>query len=618
MKYRFGPFIFDARERLLTRDGENVPLTPKASDTLAVLLERPGRLVSKDELLERVWPGTFVEESTLAQNISTLRKAVGAGAIETLPRRGYRFTGEVVVIGDDAIHTAPARVEESIRPKRSRRAPRAAGIGLGIAAVLLTATGFLAWTAKRNPAPVASGPRTLVILPFRNLQPGSEWDFIGPSLAEAVAGRLSLVPQIVVRPSAYAAIYGGTDADPEKAAEAMKADTVLAATYLTDGQRLRVHAELLDVERSARVWSETIDLPYDRLMTLQDRVADRIAQALGLQLSREARRARQDAPRDPVAYEYYLRGITLNERNEWRPAIALLSESVSREATNAAAWAELGVSYYGYGAFQSGGPTYVRKGLEAFEQSLALRPELLEARLSLVMYWIETGELEAAAANVREVLRLNPNYPFAHFWLSQIYRYAGLLDESLEAVERATQLDPHVARGSTHNTYLYAGRAGDFLRTLPDDGSARTMFYRGLGHLYQGATQEAVLAFDRAFEKDPALLHARIGRAMRFGVTGPHEQGVALLRTIPTDGIPDGEMLYKIAQAYALAGRNDMALRLLARAIDQDFFCAPYIERDALLASLRGDARYTEVVQRARARMQAFREAYLADSVNAR
>lgn len=611
MKYRFGPFVFDARERLLTRDGENVPLTPKASDTLAALLERPGRLVSKDELLERVWPGTFVEESTLAQNISTLRKAVGAGAIETLPRRGYRFTGEVAVIGDDAIHIAPARVDESIPLERSRRAPRAAGMGIGIAAVLLTATGFLAWNAKRSPDPVASGPRTLVILPFRNLQPGSEWDFIGPSLAEAVAGRLSLVPQIVVRPTAYAAMYGGTEADPEKAAEAMKADTVLAATYLTDGQQLRVHAELLDVERSARVWSETIDLPYDRLMTVQDRVADRIAQALGLQLSREARRARQHAPRDPVAYEYYLRGMTLNERNEWRPAIALLSESVAREDTNAAAWAELGVSYYGYGAFQSGGPTYVRKGLEAFEQALALQPELLEARLSLVMYGIETGALEAAATNVREVLRLNPNYPFAHFWLSQIYRYAGLLDESLRAAERATGLDPQVARGSTHNTYLYAGRADDFLRTLPDDGSARTMFYRGLGHLYQGATEEAVSAFDRAFEQDPDLLHARIGRAMRLGLTGEPQRGTAVLRAMDTDGIADGEMLYKIAQAHALTGGHDTAFRLLGRAVDQDFFCAPYIERDTLLASLRDDPRYADVVQRARARMQAFREAYL-------
>lgn len=593
--YRFGPFAFDPEERSLRRDGVSVPLTPKAGDTLRVLLEQAGRIVTKDQLLARVWPDTFVDESTLAQNISTLRKALdGEGDsvyIETVPKRGYRFIAPVER-GSPLATPAPSRV-------RSR-------IPVAIILAIVALAGAALWWRGSLPA-AANGPRTLAILPFRNLQPAPEWDFLGFSLADAVIGRLSVVPQIIVRPSSYVSKYRDTTADPEQVARELGVDTVLAGSYVKDGNDLRVKAELVDVVHDVVLWRESFDLAYGRLTILQDRVADKILEGLRVQLSRDdAARLRQNAPSNPVAYEYYLRGIDLNERHAWRPAIPLLAESVALEELTAPAWSELGEAYYGYGSFQSGGALYVEKGIAAFRRALEINPDMLHARVGLVMYLSESGQIDEAMQQLQQTLQINPNYALAHWWTSQVYRYAGRLEASLEAAARARELDPYVTRGFTQNTYLYAGRYDDFLQSLPDDNSARMTFYRGLGLLYKGNRAAAIQELDRAFEMDSTLLHARIGRAMRLALDGERADGSKILGALDLLAIPDGEMLYKVAQAYAMLGDSAASIRALERAVKQDFFCYPYISRDQLLVNVQNEPAFMRVVESARGRSEDF------------
>jgi DNA-binding winged helix-turn-helix (wHTH) protein len=153
-RYRFGPFEIDLQQRLLLRTGHSVPITPKAFDTLAVLVARPGRVLEKAELLKLVWRDTFVEENNLTQNISALRKVLGEEEyIATVPRRGYRFTMDVEeVAAPGAVKAEAPRIPRSVRGRRSRSGW--IGGALGIAAV--TALAISALRGIRDPGPTVT------------------------------------------------------------------------------------------------------------------------------------------------------------------------------------------------------------------------------------------------------------------------------------------------------------------------------------------------------------------------------------------------------------------------------------------------------------------------------
>lgn len=609
-RYTFGPFVLDPAEHVLLRDGTPVPLTPKAFETLVVLVERAGHLVPKDELLARVWRGVVVEEATLAQNIATIRKAFGRGpdargAIETVPKVGYRFAWPVHVL--DAPAGLPLVHPAARSTRRVARLRAAASVAGGILA--LGSIGGLLWlTGTRNVAPTA-GMRTLAILPFRNIQPDPAWDFLGFSLADAIAGRLSGNPRIILRPSSYMERYRDGLVDPQVAARELAADTLLTGSFLKQGATLRIAAELVDVPQSRILWRETLDVPYDRLMTVQDLVARRVLEGMRVQLGPETGRP----PQRLEAYELRLKGADLVARHQWARAIPLLERSVALDPLDAEAWAQLGVAYYGHAAFQRGGDP--ARALEAYERALEIDPTLLHPRVWLAMYYTETGQLELAVPLLREVIAANPSHGQAYWWLGYAYRYAGLLEASLEASERAQMLDPAGGGlGVTTNTYLYLGDYTTFAATLRDDGSARTAFYEGLGALYLRDPSRAIAAFERAYRLDPALVHARIGKAMRHALAGEAAAGRRELARIEEQDRPvDGELIYKVAQAYALLGDRDDALRLLARAIEQDFFCYPYIARDELMQSLRGDPAFARLVAAARQRHVEFRRTILAE-----
>src|SRR5262245_33289171 len=217
--YDFGPFRLDAAEGLLLRDGRPVPLKPKVLETLLVLVENSAHVLDKTELMQRLWPDTFVEEANLAVNISQLRKALGqtepdAVFIETVPKRGYRFVAPVTSVevdsGDVVIRErtrARIVVEETDElPLLDVRAGgrRTTQLAVAVAVVAVAVVAALTLVRQRTPAtPALATPRSLAVLPFRSLKPDAETDFLGSALADAVTTRLGEIRSIVVRPSAY-------------------------------------------------------------------------------------------------------------------------------------------------------------------------------------------------------------------------------------------------------------------------------------------------------------------------------------------------------------------------------------------------------------------------------
>jgi tetratricopeptide (TPR) repeat protein len=164
---------------------------------------------------------------------------------------------------------------------------------------------------------------------------------------------------------------------------------------------------------------------------------------------------------------------------------------------------------------------------------------------------------------------------------------------------------------STFNTYLYAERDQEFIASLPAEESARTTFYRGLGYYYLKDFARAADEFDHAYELDPSLLHAQFGRAFAYAIRGQRGEGIRFLSRVEQAARPhDGEMLYKIAQAYAVLGDRPSALRLLRQSIEHNFYCYPYFVRDPMLESLRTSPDYSALMELARQRHEAFRRKF--------
>jgi serine/threonine protein kinase len=481
------------------------------------------------------------------------------------------------------------------------------------AATLLT----VAYEAWKQPAisPFANRPRSLAILPFRNIGPDSAADFLGFSLADAIITKLGYVSSLSVRPSSAVEHYRHQTIDLRQAGAALNVDTLLMGSYEKEGDDLRITAQLIDVKPMNILWRDTIDVRYDKLLTVDDRVAERIISGLELSLTpSESAHLKSDKPR-PEAYESYLRGVDLYALNDFESAIAMLEKSALIDPGYALTWSHLGQAYEANASLQFGGRQQYQKALEAYRRALQLNPALIEARVNMANFLIDTGRVEEAVPLLRAALESNRNSAGAHWELGYAYRFAGLLQDSVRECELARQIDPSVKlTSSAINAYFYLGQYDKWLASLPASNSAYILFYRGLGQYYTHDYTGAAADFDRAFETNPGLMQAAVGKAISDSIARNPSAGRQLLRQteakIQERGVTDAEGIYKVAQAYAVLGDTRSALRVLRQSIQGGFFCYPYFQTDPLLDSLRREPDFTALVKRAQLRHEQFEERF--------
>lgn len=636
--YEFDSFILDGKEKILLRDGERVQLTPKALELLIVFVSRAGLILEKEELMEIVWPDTFVEEANLAVNISMLRKALGempggGQYIGTLPRRGYRFAADV---RNGAATTRPIVALEPAQQAPASRGstldfikPEIAAAQLGgfkgrsiggrpraiaLASVVLLASAAAAYLIYNGRADRRGQGQVkrLAVLPFRNQKPSEDTDYLGFALADSVINRLDYLKSLVVRPSSYVGKYANSKLGPREIAKELDVNILLMASYLKDGEDLVVYAQLVDVgSADDPLWNESIKVKSDKLVELQNEVAQKVVIGLRLNLTdAEGRRLVSSAPVDPVAYEYFLRSRYLLSTNNNQKAIDLLEKSVEIDQNNAVAWAYLARAYHINALQFSGDRNDLARAEANYEQALALDPDLSQARLMMAKLFTETGRVEQAAPLLIELVKANPNMAEAHWELSYAYRYAGLLDESIQEGDRALQINTRL-ESHQFNTYLYTGEYQKFLASLPVREDAYVVFYRGLGEYYLGDMSQAATAFDRAYELNQASVITQIGKALRFAIARKNREGLQMLNAaearIAKPGIGDGEIAYKFAQVYDALGDKEASLRALDRSIDQGFFCYSYFVADPLLKNIRNEPAWAKILEKARLRQEAFK-----------
>src|SRR5438045_6033419 len=337
--FEFGPFRIDIAKRLLRRDGEVVPLTPKTFDLLLALIECRGEVVSKEELMKRVWPDSFVEDGNLTYNISVLRKALGERAgehhyIVTVPGRGYQFVATVStardqdesessqqkamalsrVNGDGVPHTAPMdavkRVSE-IRPARSRR-PK-----LILAAIILTSAALIViggtWLFRRSAQqPISTiAPKSIsvvAVLPLVNGSSDPDMEYLSDGISESLINSLSQLPglKVIARSSSFK--YKGKEIDPQEVARSLGVEAILTGRVVQRGENLLISVELVDARDRTQVWGEQYNRKATDVLAVQSEISHEIAERLRLKLTvAEQLRLAKRGTENPQAYELLLK-----------------------------------------------------------------------------------------------------------------------------------------------------------------------------------------------------------------------------------------------------------------------------------------------------------------------
>lgn len=389
--YEFGPFHLNAEERLLLKEGQPVPLTPKAFDTLLLLVENSGRLIDKDELMGSVWPDTVVEENNLNRSIYVLRKALGESSgtakyIETVPKHGYRFVASVAEVETDETHlilerhtsariiteeeeitdSGRSEVEDSLKnefraifpvPKthlpagpHQRTLLISGAVAVAMLAVLIYfwSSGKLGGSATSNSGNASDsaikGIRSIAVLPFRTLSASSD-DEIAPGLgmADALITRLGSTKKVIVRPVSAISRYVKSEQNALEIGRYLGVDAVLEGSIQTSGGRLRATARLFKVSDGEQLWSGQFDEKEADFFKIQDSLSKVMAQSLALNLNQqEDRLLAKPHLRNASAYQDYQKGLYFFSKREIDKALKYFQQVVESETGFAPAYAKIG------------------------------------------------------------------------------------------------------------------------------------------------------------------------------------------------------------------------------------------------------------------------------------
>ena len=460
--------------------------------------------------------------------------------------------------------------------------------------------------------------RSIAVLPFRNLSGDAELGFYEFSLADAVITELARRQRaLVVRPSSVIAKYTGDAREPREIGRELAVTSVLAASFLRAGERLRVTAQLLDVESGALVWSDRIDAASADVLTLQDTIAEHIAEGLHL----EGQSAKPDAPvtANVTAYEEYLRGRDAHgrfiyhtlAREDSDAAISHFERAIKLDPSFALAHCALGSAHANRVIKGIGSREDFDLAEKSLEQALALDSQLLEARMHMVFVYLSRGEKERARAWSELMSREAPQDVGVHFVRATIHRLDGEHDKALRSLDRMLRLNPAerlVVGYNRARVFLYQNRITDALAEL--DMSAReeprhplVRLFRAIVLLRTARHAEATEIVRDLLAERPEMDAARPVLAAALALDGRVQEARDAITARARDvAASDHDIAYWLACAYAVLDDRDAAFDWLRRAIELGNENRPWFEADSLLENLRADPRFDELMQRTHAR----------------
>ncbi|HYU40875.1 MAG TPA: winged helix-turn-helix domain-containing protein [Vicinamibacteria bacterium] len=622
---RFGSFEVDLASGELRRQGLRISLQDQPFRLLALLLERAGEVVTREELRDRLWPAdTFVDfDHSLNTAVRKLREALGDSAespryVETLARRGYRFVAPLAEPGPTAplAHSADADAA-SLPPSTAARLRSSARRALVIAAVLSSAALLAYWLGPRAGPRTPPGRRlTLAVLPFDNLSGDADQEYLSDGLTEEMITQLGRLEPDRLRVTARSSTwkYKHADRDIDRLRRDLGADYVLEGSLRRAGERVRVTAQLIQAADQTHVWAETYERDLGDVLVLESEVARAVARAIALTLTPDAQ-ARLASARSVGAesYQDYLRGRYFwNRRTEaaLKQALGYFQRAIAADPDDARAYSGLADCYSALGASSVVGGLPPRQAVPeakaAALKALQIDGTLAEAHNSLAMvHLLYDWDLAASEREFRRALELDPDYTTADHWYSHTLTVLGRTDESLAESKRALELEPlNLAVGSHLGWhYLYARQYDQaieqFRKTLElDPAFPPAQRYAAWAYLQKGMRQEAIASLRAALGllgRNPEV-EGELGHAL--GVAGRRAEALAMLEGLRQLSSTRGVSPYSIALVHGGLGDRDQALAWLEKAYVERSDYMPYLSREPMLDGLRSDPRFAALVRR--------------------
>jgi TolB-like protein/DNA-binding winged helix-turn-helix (wHTH) protein/Tfp pilus assembly protein PilF len=626
---RFGVFEVDLRAGELFKQGTKIRLQQQPFRVLALLLEHPGEVVTREELRQAIWPaGTFVEfDIGVDAAIHKLRSALGDSAehpqlVETLPRRGYRFIGVVdsVVAPEPAPVARPPEAHAStaadavLLPKR--RHLLWAGALAGVVVLLLAATmgGLRDRLLGR-----AATPRihSIAVLPFGNLSGDSAQEYFAEGMTEALVTRLGKSADLRVISQTSALHYKGTRKTLPEIGRELDVDAAVEGAVLRVGNRVRVTAQLVEASTDRHLWAETYERDLRDVLGLQDAIARAIANEVQIRLSSSQQspvassRAR---PVDPEAYDLYLRGRS--EWNAWneqgaRRGIEYFQQAVQRDPGYAPAWAGLSDVYDHLGSFNFLPPKVAwRKAKAAAERAVQLDETLSEAHVSLGSVLLHEWSWAAGEKEMQRAIALNPNNALAHQRYGYALSFRGQLDAAIREMRRALELDP-LAPNKQNSLASTLGRAGRYdealqvYRDVPDPDFSSENRHRRLASIYErkgrlgDAMAEWLMALRLGGKEAVAASVERDYRASGYAAAKrAYLLGDIRVAERRAQNPYPRPLSCSIAVDYALLGEKDKAFEWLERAFREQEGVLMFLAVNDYLEGLRSDPRFWNLARR--------------------
>jgi TolB-like protein/Tfp pilus assembly protein PilF len=568
-QYEFGAFRLDVQGRMLFKKGDHVPLPLKVVELLVALVQAEGRVLTREQLLQRLWPDTVVEEGSLTSHISLLRKALGEGSqaqdfIETLPKRGYRFVASVKPLG-------------SVAP--NREVDRA----------------------------------MLVVLPFENFTAGERYDYFSDGLTEEMITELArLSPErlgVIARTSAMQ--FKSTAKSAAQIGSELGVSHVLEGSVRRAGERVRITAQLIRVSDESHLWAESYERGLHDVLEVQAEVSRAVAREIHIKLTpHEKQRLDPDKARsvNPQAHELYLRG-----RHFWyrrteegiRKSIECFEEALQHDPSLAVAYDGISDAHTML-ACRGMTPAVesFHKAMAAARQAVRMEPELGEGYATLAHVRLHDWDWVGLENEFQRAVELDRGYAIAHYWYAEYLMAMGRTEEAVGRVRHSWELDPlnsviNASVGMIH--YLahdYDGALVALRRGLEIDPTHYVSHLRvGLACLQKNRADEAVEAMRKAVAHSGGSTEALLGLAQAHAVAGDRPAMVSILKEL-SEGSHRYVSPYNVARVYGAIGDKEQALEWLESACQEHNPDLIELTREPSFKSLRSDAKFRELAKR--------------------
>jgi TolB-like protein/DNA-binding winged helix-turn-helix (wHTH) protein/Flp pilus assembly protein TadD len=610
---RFGVFELDLRAGELRRNGLRVRLQEQPFQVLAMLIEHPGEVVTREELKKRLWPAdTFVDfDHGLNKAINKLREALGDSAesprfVETVSRRGYRFLAEVKV----ADTTPVPGPELADRPAALERlAPSTSWRRFAVVLLLLTAS-VATWKIHPWNHPSRS-IRSLAVLPLESLSSDPSQDYFADGMTDELISALGQISALRVISRTSVMPYKHARKPLPQIAHELNVDAVVEGSVLRSGERVRITAQLIDASADKHLWSQSYEGELRDALTLQDKVAGAIADQIRIKLSPREQAALTDAKVvNPEAYESYLKGRYFwNKRTAegLKVALAYFNQAIDEDPKYAPAHSGLADTYALLADWEYGVMTpreALPKAKAAAIKALELDATLGEAHNSLAFCLdVFDWDLAAAEREFRRAIELNPSYATAHQWYASHLVVLGRNDEAIAEMRRAESLDPlSLIISADLADFLIIAHAYDesireshkTIELDPDFALAHNQL--GQAYLQLHRHDEAVTELQKGVQLSGGSPTIMANLARAYVACGKRGEAAKLLDDLKLRSNPSASHASEVAMIYAALGDADQAMNWLDKAYDDRF--NPSVLLRPGFDPLRSNLRFRELLRR--------------------